>query len=301
MIKILFLLLNATILLSQMKNHTMNVSNVELNKLSGVKILDAKELEFKSLNGVDVKELSALAYKDNVLYALGDKGVLFHFYIQVQNKRIKKLSLLKALRLKNEDGTVLKKSHRDSEGLSFIENNLLISFEKKPRVHQYSILGVKIKKQKIHKDLQIIKKYRSKNKALEAVAYNKEYGVVTAPEKSLVNLDKKLHTLYSKTKKWIFPALGSISGLEFMGKHKIMILQRKQNKLTRSRVTILSSLNLKNSNYKVLAKLDSVDGWNIDNFEGLTRIDKDTYLIISDDNNSFFQKTLLVLFEVIKN
>ena len=192
----------------------------------------------------------------------------------------------------------MKKSHRDSEGLCLVGNNLLISFEKKPRVHMYSTLGVKIKKQKIHKDLRKIKKYRSPNKALEAVAYNERYGIVTAPEKSLLKLDEKLHTLYSKTNTWTLPSSGSITALEFMSKDKVMILQRKFNTFTRRRVSIISSLNLKNSHYKVLAKLDSADGWDIDNFEGLTKVDRNRYLMISDDNDSFFQKTLLVLFEV---
>lgn len=301
MIKVLFLLLLSTLLFSAMKEHTLHPSPQALHQSGGIKILDAKELQYQAFEGLDVRELSAIAYKDSILYALGDKGVLFHFDMEIENKKIKKLSLAKAMKLKNKDGAVLKKSHRDSEGLCFIENDLLISFEKKARVDQYSRLGIKIKKQKIHKDLRKIKRYRSENKALEAVAYNKKYGVLTAPEKSLSGLDKKVHTLYSNTDTWTFPALGSISALEFMSKHTVMILQRKFHTITRRRVIILSSLNLKTSQYEVIAKLDSVNGWNLDNFEGLAKVDKDTYLMISDDNDSFFQKTLLVLFEVLKN
>ena len=39
-------------------------------------------------------------------------------------------------------------------------------------------------------------------------------------------------------------------------------------------------------------------GWMIDNFEGLTRVAPHRYLMVSDDNDNFFQKTLLIYFEV---
>ena len=50
---------------------------------------------------------------------------------------------------------------------------------------------------------------------------------------------------------------------------------------------------------ELLAKLDSIKGWHIDNFEGLCKVGKNRYLMISDDNGSLFQKTLLVLFEIM--
>jgi hypothetical protein len=45
--------------------------------------------------------------------------------------------------------------------------------------------------------------------------------------------------------------------------------------------------------------MDSQKGWHIDNFEGLTKVGKNLYLMVSDDNESIFQKTLFVLFELI--
>ena len=260
-----------------------------------IKILDSKELK---ISHNDVKEISALAFKDGILYALGDRGYLYHFDIKIKDKKIKKLSLKDVFTLKKNKSNRLKKNKRDSEGLCFMDENLLISFERKPRVELYTKDGIKIKKEKIYKKLQDIKNYKSENKALESVAYNEKYGVVTAPETPLKKTNKKIHTLYAKSKKWNFPISGKITALEFMDKNNIMILQRSLNHLTRQRVTTISKLNLKNLNYKVLASLDSKKGWKIDNFEGLTKVDSNKYLIISDDNDSIFQKTLLVLFEV---
>ncbi|WP_455756814.1 esterase-like activity of phytase family protein [Sulfurimonas sp.] len=268
-------------------NYEIKPASLKKSQFMSIKILDAKELKFDSSK---INELSALAYEKDVLYALGDKGYLHKFNILIKDNKIKKLSLLKTTKLKGEK--------LDSEGLALKDDKLLVSFEKKPKIVLYSKNGEKIKKKKIHKDLRDIKNYVRKNKALESVAYNKKYGIVTAPELPLKKLDEKYHTLYSKKKKWNFLACGSLSGLEFINKDEIMILQRELNSFTRRRIITISKLNLKNNEYKILAKLDTKKGWDIDNFEGLTKIDEKKYLIISDDNDSFFQKTLLVLFEV---
>ena len=269
-----------------------------------INILDSKELKFEALDGIEVTELSALAYKDSTLYALSDKGYLYHFEIGIKKSKIKKLSLKKAFKLKNKSGKKLKKKKRDSEGLVFLGDDLLISFERKHRVELFSLNSVKIKKIKINKSLRDSENYESKNKGLEAVAYSKKYGVITAPELPLKSEDKEYHTLYAKDKTWKFKAEGSITALEFIDREKILVLLREFNEFSRKRVATLCEVNLNNCKKsvcksKVLARLDSSDGWSIDNFEGLARISDNRYLMISDDNGSFFQKTLLVLFEIV--
>lgn len=290
-----FSLLFCTFLSAEIYDYNIQPSSQNRDSFMSIKILDTKELKFSSS---DVKEISALAYKNKTLYALGDKGYLYSFGIKIKDNKIKKVSLKKVFKLKNSKSKRLKKDKRDSEGLCFMDENLLISFEKEPRIELFSKNGKKIKSKKIHKDLKDIRNYKGKNKALESVAYNKKYGLLTAPESPLKSSNKKLHTLYGENNKWNFPVSGKITALEFMKKNEIMILQRYFNNLTRQRIITISKLNLKNSKYKVLARLDSKKGWNIDNFEGLTKINEKRYLIVSDDNDSIFQKTLLVLFEV---
>ena len=47
-----------------------------------------------------------------------------------------------------------------------------------------------------------------------------------------------------------------------------------------------------------MIKFSSTDGWKIDNFESVTHHRNDRYFVISDDNESVFQKTLLVYLQV---
>ncbi|MEN8303238.1 MAG: esterase-like activity of phytase family protein [Campylobacterota bacterium] len=284
--------------------HTITPKDLDSSKYMHINILDSKELKFEALDGIDVTELSALAYKDSTLYALSDKGYLYHFDIEIKNSKIKRLSLKKAFKLKKKSDKRLKKKKRDSEGLAFLDDELLISFERKHRVELFSLNGVKIKKVKINKSLRDIKNYESQNKGLESVAYSKKYGVITAPELPLKHENRKYHTLYAKDKTWKFKAEGSITALEFIDKERVLILLREFNDFTRKRVITLSAVNLYNCKKRVcasktLARFDSSEGWKIDNFEGLTKVAKNRYLMVSDDNGSFFQKTLLVLFEIV--
>jgi len=49
---------------------------------------------------------------------------------------------------------------------------------------------------------------------------------------------------------------------------------------------------------KDIACFSSADGWNLDNFETITHYKDKYFLIMSDDEESFFQKTLVVMFKV---
>ena len=189
-----------------MKEYRLQPERVKKIKYQNINILDVKELEFKDIDGVEIKELSALAYKDNTLYALTDKGVLVHFDFSIKNNKIQKMDISKIFVLKNTAEKKLKKEYRDSEGLCFLGENLLVSFEKQHRIDLYTSTGIKIQNEKIHDDLQEIKNYKSANKGLESVAYNEKYGIITAPEKSLDGVNKKQHIIYSATQKWIIPA-----------------------------------------------------------------------------------------------
>jgi hypothetical protein len=280
----------------------MQPSNLPATNYMNIKILDTKELNFKEQNGIEFAEISDLAYRDRRLFAVGDRGSLYELGIVFEKETIKGLSLLHAYKLKDEDSEILSKKYRDSEGLVFVGDKLAISFERKNRVDLYDLHGTKIKQLNINKKLKHKKSYKSSNKGLESVAYNKKYGIITAPEKPLNG--KKYHKLYAQNSFWKFKTKGSITALEFIDKNRVLVLLRKFNNWTRERKTTLIVLDLrkcKNSicETKIIAKFDSSDGWDLDNFEGLTKVAKNKFLMISDDNGSWFQKTLLVFFEIL--
>jgi len=78
-----FLTVNAKII-----NYDIKPSKSDSNSFMNINILDSKELVFNDFNGIEISELSALAYKDNILYALSDRGYLYKFKLKIKNKKI---------------------------------------------------------------------------------------------------------------------------------------------------------------------------------------------------------------------
>jgi len=265
-----------------------------------IKVLDLKEVIFPRSDLF--YGLSDLAYREGKLYALSDKGVLFLLDIKIEDTKISSLELKHTYLLKNKKYKELKKSKSDAEGLCFYGDNLLISFERKHRIDLYTPKGVKLQKMKLHPYLRDKNHFIGKNKGLESVVYCTKYGILTTPELDVE--DSNLHTLYSKNTLYKFYAKGSVTAMEFMDKDKLLVLTREFHYFSRERVTRMYRLDLSKCKQgrcqsEELASFQSQKGFHIDNFEGLTKVSKNRYLMISDDNESFLQKTLLVLFEVL--
>jgi hypothetical protein len=150
--------------------------------------------------------------------------------------------------------------------------------------------------------------YRSKNKGLEALAWHQHYGILTAAEWPLKKYTKKLQTIYALSgKKWHFRAEpegnSAVSAIEVMEDGNILVLERSFTGYMDPFVVTLKKVYLDRCRRGVcpatiLLKMNSHKGWDVDNFEGLAKVGKERYVMISDDNDNFFQKTLLIYFEV---
>jgi hypothetical protein len=165
-----------------------------------------------------------------------------------------------------------------------------------------------IRKYKLPKALTSTKHYRSKNKSLESVAWHPKHGILTATEWPLKKYDKKKQTIYALSgEKWHFKAepegRSGLSAIEVMDDGNVLIMERSYTGISNPFVITLKKVYLKDCKKKmcktkVLAKFNSSQGWLLDNFEGLARVGQNRYVMISDDNDNFFQQTLLIYFEV---
>jgi len=286
---------------AQMKDFNIFPSSYSPDDIKGITILDTKEISFDTYKGLDFSGISALAYdKKRGLYALSDRGVLFHLALNINDKKIDSLKMINAFVLKNKKNKPLK--HNDSEGLSLDKNGLIISFERDPKVSLFSFEGKKIKNLPLPDVLKDIKNYQKKNRALEAVSIHKDFGLITLPEGALKHEDKVFHILYALHKRWKFKADAKVTSIEVMPSQKLLILEREFS-FFKGHTIILSELDMMHCpkglcSKNNLAFLQSTKGWELDNFEGLTWLYDNVYLMISDDNANFMQRCLLVLFEV---
>ena len=281
-----------------------------------IKFLDQKQLMYNHIDGVKFSELSDLAYDapTKELFMISDEGKLFSFNARFSD-RIEVLEPLSAVKLRKKKGKKFKKWRKDSEGMTLNgKGNLLISFEGKAKIawfHKNSEKkGQMIRKYRLPKVLRNSGNYRSRNKSLEALAWHPKYGILTATEWPLKRDNKKKQTLYALSgKKWEFKAepepKTAISAIEVMDDGNVLVLERSFTGYLNPFVVTLKKVYLnackkKMCRTEVLLKMDSHKSWGVDNFEGLARVGKNRYVMISDDNDNFFQKTLLIYFEVLK-
>jgi len=193
-----------------------------------------------------------------------------------------------------------------------LNGQLIISFERKPKIAKFTPKGRLISKYRLPKKLAQIKNYHSKNKALESVTIHPRLGVLTAPEYPLKNTGNK-HTIYSlKTKrKWTIPAYpapnSAIVALETLQDGSILILERAFSSIFNPLIISIRRVWLStcscskgdDSEFKQIAVFNNFKGWEIDNFEGLTQHKDNYFFMVTDDNNSKLQKTLLTYWELV--
>jgi len=277
--------------------------------LPGITLLDQKQLLYKQIGNVPFAEISDLAYfpPSHTLMMLSDKGRLYDFGATFDQGRMI-LDPRGAYRLRKVNGKLLGKHHRDSEGMARDKTGrLAISFEGRPRVTLVDKSGHIVRDLKLPKKLRSIKQYRGRNKGLEALAWHPRYGWLVAKERPRKGSPVKQAVYSLGGRVWRFKAENipsdSVTAIAVMDDGNLLVLERAFVKEKLLGVVTLKKVYLdrvKNGwcRTKVLAQMRTDRGWAIDNFEGLTRVAPHRYVMVSDDNDNFFQKTLLVYFEV---
>jgi len=312
--KAFWLLLVACMLLGNTRNIEIRPS--VLPKSIKIKILDQKELNYSTIGGLGFSEISDLAYDHSTkrLYMLSDEGKLFVFKARFDDV-IEQLEPVGAAPIRKKGGKPFRKWARDTEGMTIDgQGRLLISFEGKAKIgwfHKDSDkMGERIRKYTLPKVLRDTKNYRSKNKSLEALAWHPKYGILTVAEWPLKRDPKKRQTVYALNgRQWHFKAepeaRSAVSAIEVTDEGNLLVLERSFTGLFDPFVVTLKKVYLKGCSRngmcrtEVLAKMNSHRGWQVDNFEGLARVGKHRYVMVSDDNDNFYQRTLLIYFEVL--
>lgn len=267
------------------------------------------------VNGISISELSGLAWDqdEQLLYAISDKGNVFHFQLILEANRIVKVDPVFAARLQDKDGEQVKKGRRDSEGLTLInaangkrgDTQLVIAFEGIPRIIRFTPQGRAISNIGLPAVLQDRRAYQHGNDSLESITFHPRHGFITAPEMPLKGQPRNLHTLYStKGKQWSFmayPAKNSgISGLETLSDGNLLVMERAWSGILNPLVVSLRYLDFKQCSKDGACTVQDLKVLSshllVDNFEGLTHIQGNQYLMVSDDGNEELLRTALTLF-----
>ena len=292
-----------------------NLKHMQIQMQGSIALKPAK------VDSLPVKELSGQAWDEDeqILYAISDEGLLYHLKVTLTDNILTDAKIISAFQLKDINGLPLRGEYRDSEGLSILNGNngkkgdakLVISFENKPRITLYSTQGEILKKVKIPRKISKRKYFRNKNKALESVTIHPKYGILTAAEYPLKSHKLTEQTIYSSSgKEWHFPTAkaqnSSITSLEILANGDVLVLERAYVNpfipivINLSRVSLEDCGATKRCKKETIAHFNGADGWLLDNFEGLAHYRGNQYFLVSDDNENPFQKTLVILFEVLE-
>jgi hypothetical protein len=238
---------------------------------------------------------------------LNDRSRLFRFKISFKDDKIESLEPISSCRLKNRFGKNFLLYQSDSEGITSRDGRIFISFEgRRPKILEYDKECNYKRTIYLAKELKESKNYRSKNRALESLVYTKRYGLLTSPERALKKTKEGYFGIYNY--KGVLCSYGvddpksSIVEYESMSDGNILALFRRLHLIPFGFDISLKKIYIQKKECRVenIVTLKSSEGANIDNFEGLVRVGKRRFLMISDDNNNLFEKTLLIFFELTR-
>ena len=285
----------------------------------GIRLLGSIELTRTSVVSPALGGLSGLAWDEDEsrLYALSDRGSVFHLRPQFKNGHLAGVEALAAFPLRDHRNHPLKGRHADAEGLVLQRGNngktgdslLAVSFERHPRIVLFRPDGRFVEKLRLPADLRGSSRYVDPNKALESLTWLPGPGFLTAPERPLKGADDGTIVLFSLDgRSWRYPLLatpnGSLVDMEALPDGSLLTLERGHGLMFLPMVISLRHTRITTENaggrlpVTTLAILDSSQGWSVDNFEGLSRHRDLKFFMISDDNFNALQKTLLVYFEL---
>ncbi|HCU53389.1 MAG TPA: hypothetical protein DIC36_03600 [Gammaproteobacteria bacterium] len=285
--------------------------------VGGIRVLGMLELPPLDVAGHKLSQLSDLAWDDDdgVLYAVSDRGTLYGLRPAFDQDRLTGVSLISAAPLidpKTRKPVRFRRS--DSEGLDILNGRngrkgdaeLLVSFEGEPRLARHRPDGSIIAEVPLSAPLNDIGQYRY-NRMLEGVCVHPREGILTAPEEPLL-IDNGVARLYRQDgRSWPLPTpRGGIVALECLPNGDVLVLERDFTTIVLRFVITLRRVHLPENaaadttlKSEVIAVLDSADGLTVDNFEGLTRHRGNRFFMISDNNDVFLQRTLLMYFELL--
>lgn len=290
------------------------------NRVDRVRFLGMLQLPNPVVDKMRFSQLSGLAWDDDegILYALSDKGFLFHLQPVFRNGALTGLKLLKTVHLRElGSNKPLRWGNADSEGLEVLHGRngrkgdaeLLVSFERLPRIVRYRPDGSAIAEYPLPAPINDAGNYQSPNKMLESVCQDPRLGILTVPELPLKGERAGFtHIFGLGGKTWLYPlpTRNRVTDMDCLEHERVMLLESNiENVLGRLTVSLKIATLPENPSsadpvpVETLVTFDTEKGHQIDNFEGLAHQRGNRFFMVSDDNDLFIQRSLLMYFEVL--
>lgn len=285
------------------------------DRFAGLRLLGALRLSAPGAVGEALHGLSGLAWDadDGLLHALSDFGQLVHLQPHFTDGVLTGVDFCGVHPLLTRAGERLPPAWADAEGLALRngangrrgDGQLLVAFERVPRIAVYSTTGVWSGATVLPPALRAAA-YAGPNQALESLGESRRFGLVAAPERPLRGAREP--ALYARDgQSWPVrmedPRHGGLVDLAITGDDQFLLLTRRYVSIFQPLVIGLERLEVDDDGRALrqfqVARFDSTAGWSLDNFEGLARHEGERYFLVSDDNRHPLELTLLLYVEVM--
>lgn len=271
-------------------------------------VLDQTVIAAEPVDGLMPSELSGLAWDgdEQLLYAVSDRGQLFHFQLELDGTRLRQVKPLRAMPLLPWDGSAAKRLN--AEGLALVgadnglrgDTQLVVALENGPRLMRYTPQGRPVSEVLLPAPLQDPAAYRNANSRLEAVSPHPLHGFVTAPQRPLKAQPQDTHRLYaSDGTQWTMSVgeQGALKAIETLPDGALLVLERQGK--GKAVTAVLRRIGTGPCGARGCTAGDAVRMPGLasgDNFEGLARIAPNLFVMVSDDGGDRSRPTRLVLF-----
>ena len=289
------------------------------DRIGRIRFLGMLQVPATTVQGLRFSQISDLAWDDDagLLYAISDKGALFHLRPVFDGNTLIDLKLVRAVPLRElHADQPLRDRRADTEGMDILHGRnrrphdaeLIISFERFPRIWRYRPDGRALAELPLPAPLDDLRAYDDDNRMLEAVCVDDSLGALTMPEAPLRKEQKGHNRIFSiNGKSWLYPVENSnrVVGMACLGNGEVIVLERDYGRLLWRASVALKLVRLSMANAATalrperLVVLDTADGYQIDNFEGIAAHRGNRFFLVSDNNDLFVQRTLLLYIELL--
>lgn len=264
------------------------------------------------VDGIAIAGLAGIAWDQHTetLFAVSDLGYLWRLRLQFDGDNVLTgIADASPAVLQGPSGAPLPAGQRDAEDIALLQEPegevvLLVVFEGEPRLYRYDARGRSLGAVPLPPQLAKAEHFRTANKGLEAMMVDLRWGPVVAPELPLpasAEAGVPLRAVAGAPAWWypLSPREGSaLTAMVALEQGRALFLERAFISVWVPLVITLRVAELEPDNGVLapeqVAQFDAAAGWRIDNFEGLTRRGPQEFLMISDDNASPLQRSLLV-------
>lgn len=276
-----------------------------------VELLDHRVLPQTRVDGLKFSELSALVHdpETGALYGVSDKAILFRIDFAQAGGRIATLAPLAGWRLRDETGAEMKSRTFNPEGAYLREDGqgLVIVSENGPRAALFDLEGRWRADADLPEPLRDASLQRSDKDGLESLAEHPAHGVISATEEPPADAERTRHTIHAADGRhfsYRTDDIGktNIKAISVDEAGRLLVLERHR---VDGAETLKPYLRLidpaacpATGDCPTALAGFGVPGIENADFEGMTALGDQLYLLVSDDRTAEGRRSIFALLRV---